>query len=163
MTPAGLEPAIPSSAGRCLIHWATGPDTRSVKFLHGAWIRMRTIRNASDLEFRVRCCLSKACAGRQLGYAYPPLGQTDSCCKRAAGPRRDSKLQSPVPGAGVFFTSAIDESCRRVMDKGRDNRHMTPAGLEPAIPGYVGRCLIHWATGPDTRSVKLLHEACIRV
>lgn len=26
---------------------------------------------------------------------------------------------------------------------------MTPAGLEPAIPGSVGRCLIHWATGPD--------------
>ena len=26
---------------------------------------------------------------------------------------------------------------------------MTPAGLEPAIPGSVGQCLIHWATGPD--------------
>ena len=25
---------------------------------------------------------------------------------------------------------------------------MTPAGLEPAIPGSVGHCLIHWATGP---------------
>ena len=25
---------------------------------------------------------------------------------------------------------------------------MTPAGLDPAIPGSVGRCLIHWATGP---------------
>ena len=25
---------------------------------------------------------------------------------------------------------------------------MTPAGLEPAIPGSVDRCLIHWATGP---------------
>ena len=25
---------------------------------------------------------------------------------------------------------------------------MTPAGLEPTIPGSVGRCLIHWATGP---------------
>ena len=28
-------------------------------------------------------------------------------------------------------------------------QYMTPAGLEPAIPGSVGRCLIHWATGPD--------------
>ena len=27
-------------------------------------------------------------------------------------------------------------------------KEMTPAGLEPAIPGSVGRCLIHWATGP---------------
>ena len=26
---------------------------------------------------------------------------------------------------------------------------MTSAGLEPAIPGSVGRCLIHWATRPS--------------
>ena len=25
---------------------------------------------------------------------------------------------------------------------------MTPVGLEPTIPRSVGRCLIHWATGP---------------
>ena len=25
---------------------------------------------------------------------------------------------------------------------------MTPAGLEPAIPGSVDRCFFHWATGP---------------
>ena len=25
LTPVGLEPTIPGSAGRCLIHWATGP------------------------------------------------------------------------------------------------------------------------------------------
>ena len=31
---------------------------------------------------------------------------------------------------------------------GRRVVQMTPAGLEPAIPGSVGRCLIHWATGP---------------
>ena len=29
------------------------------------------------------------------------------------------------------------------------NREMTPAGLEPAVPGSIGRCLIHWATGPS--------------
>ena len=26
---------------------------------------------------------------------------------------------------------------------------MTLAGLEHAVPGSVGRCLFHWATGPD--------------
>ena len=31
---------------------------------------------------------------------------------------------------------------------------LTTAGLEPAIPGSVGRCLIHWATGPCTRRKK---------
>ena len=25
---------------------------------------------------------------------------------------------------------------------------VTPVGLEPTTPGSVGRCLIHWATGP---------------
>ena len=30
----------------------------------------------------------------------------------------------------------------------RQTTTMTSAGLEPAIPGSVGRCLIHWATGP---------------
>ena len=33
---------------------------------------------------------------------------------------------------------------------------MTPAGLEPAIPGSVGRCLIHWATGPDACTVHVM-------
>ena len=33
---------------------------------------------------------------------------------------------------------------------------MTPAGLEPAIPGSVGRCLIHWATGPVAFLVQLV-------
>ena len=34
---------------------------------------------------------------------------------------------------------------------------MTSAGLEPAIPGSVGRCLIHWATRPvvDLRARRL--------
>ena len=34
---------------------------------------------------------------------------------------------------------------------------MTPAGLEPAIPGSVGRCLIHWATGPVLLHAWLTH------
>jgi hypothetical protein len=28
------------------------------------------------------------------------------------------------------------------------NEKITPAGLEPAIPGSVGGRLIHWAAGP---------------
>ena len=47
---------------------------------------------------------------------------------------------------------------------------MTPAGLEPAIPGSVGRCLIHWATGPDDdrrergpmkAALRRIHFVCI--
>ena len=30
------------------------------------------------------------------------------------------------------------------------HNQMTPVGLEPTIPGAVGRCLIHWATGPSS-------------
>ena len=40
----------------------------------------------------------------------------------------------------------------RLNSSSRKTKHiptkMTPAGFEPAIPGSVGRCLIHWATGP---------------
>ena len=43
--------------------------------------------------------------------------------------RQDSNLQFPA-------------------QRERWNMGMTPAGLEPAIPGSVGRCLTHWATGP---------------
>ena len=39
------------------------------------------------------------------------------------------------------------------------NRQMILAGLEPAIPGSVGRCLIHWATGPDICVVHLMLQA----
>ena len=35
---------------------------------------------------------------------------------------------------------------------------MTPAGLEPAIPGSVGRCLIHWATGPDRNYINMIYS-----
>ena len=37
------------------------------------------------------------------------------------------------------------------MDTAEENK--TPA-VEPAVPGFVGRCLIHWATGPQA-------EACL--
>ena len=39
---------------------------------------------------------------------------------------------------------------------------MTPAGLEPAIPGSVGRCLIHWATGPLVDSMQNVQDAKAR-
>jgi hypothetical protein len=38
------------------------------------------------------------------------------------------------------------------------NQQNDPAGLEPAIPGSVGRCLIHWATGPDTIDASGKHD-----
>ena len=36
---------------------------------------------------------------------------------------------------------------------------MIPAGLEPAIPGSVGQCLIHWATGP---AITMLMKTAIK-
>ena len=43
--------------------------------------------------------------------------------------------------ARSFYAANVDSDC--------GGEKMTPAGLEPAIPGSVGRCLIHWATGPS--------------
>ena len=57
----------------------------------------------------------------------------------------------------ILAKGCVHEKCRSSSQhyvctkhiKPRKQCHkMTPAGLEPAIPGSVGRCLIHWATGP---------------
>ena len=50
----------------------------------------------------------------------------------------DSLSLYPTPPPHPCHTQAIPHCDTAV----------TPAGLEPAIPGSVGRCLIHWATGP---------------
>ena len=38
------------------------------------------------------------------------------------------------------------------------HNQVTPVGLEPTIPGSVGRCLIHWATGPSMDFLTKLHS-----
>jgi hypothetical protein len=47
----------------------------------------------------------------------------------------------------VELARYIEKNLRACLQTSKENE-MTPAGLEPAIPGSVGRCLIHWATGP---------------
>ena len=49
-------------------------------------------------------------------------------------------------------TRAVSESHRRhrTISQLKGNPSCaTPPGLEPGIPWFVVRCLIHWATGPD--------------
>ena len=57
MTPAGLEPAIPASVGRCLIHWATGPDAFDLLGAH----------YTERLERRVNLIHPNALYGMELG------------------------------------------------------------------------------------------------
>ena len=89
--------------------------------------------------FWVGRCLFKACTDR-------PQLQTDSWR------RRDSNLQSPARGAAVLSTVPLCGQAT-LLSRGEQpsaaGGEMTPAGLEPAIPGSAGRCLIHWATGPS--------------
>ena len=51
MNPVGLEPTIPGSVGRCLIHWATGPIDHlfQIDFKHFADRTNRNARAASSL------------------------------------------------------------------------------------------------------------------
>ena len=51
-------------------------------------------------------------------------------------------------GIGEEKIACRSNTLRRGTACNADGDNMTPAGLEPAIPGSVGRCLIHWATGP---------------
>ena len=59
---------------------------------------------------------------------------------------------TPALKCGVGLELGVSQPC--ATSRGKQVRFgwkckMTPGGLEPAIPGSVGRCLIHWATGPD--------------
>ena len=49
-------------------------------------------------------------------------------------------------GARLFATSLVAERAK-----------MIPVGLEPTIPGSVGRCLIHWATGPLAERFRIFY------
>ena len=51
-------------------------------------------------------------------------------------------------GIGEEKIACRSNNLRRSTARNADVENMTPAGLKPTIPGSVGRCLIHWATGP---------------
>ena len=53
MTPAGLEPAIPGSVGRCLIHWATGPDVLPIEYVLCNGFGMRTSANSKSIPLPI--------------------------------------------------------------------------------------------------------------
>ena len=69
-----------------------------------------------------------------------------------------SGVELPVQGGscmsdGKRLLQQLQPGVRfELLDRRDSEKKMTPAGLEPAIPGSVGRCLIHWATGPDVRA-----------
>ena len=74
-----------------------------------------------------------------------PASPSSPCTRGGLPPACSNSLMHPVAwecsawSIRIIFTMA-STACPL--------RTMTPAGLEPAIPGSVGRCLIHWATGP---------------
>ena len=62
---------------------------------------------------------------------------------------RKRMVAGSIPAGGFSFKrlpKCVEHLRERIRLK---NEKVTPAGLEPAIPGSVGRCLIHWATGPS--------------
>jgi hypothetical protein len=71
-----------------------------------------------------------------------------------------SGVELPVQGGscmsdGKRLLQQLQPGVRfELLDRRDSEKKMTPAGLEPAIPGSVGRCLIHWATGPGTMQTR---------
>ena len=125
MTPAGLEPAIPGSVGRCLIHWATGPSDARIQH------KLSIIGRREPRPTRQRGSNPRSPARES---ATLPTEPQRSCLGRRA--RGDLGLPAAT-GAPL----------------------MIPAGLEPAIPGSVGPCLNHWATGPS--DARIQHKLCL--
>ena len=64
------------------------------------------------------------------------------------GPRNARRIQRAAGSATSIEQSVAVHSRNYICSMACRTMQMTPAGLEPAIPGSVGRCLIHWATGP---------------
>ena len=77
MTPAGLDPTIPGSVGRCLIHWATGPCAPLANFRHAATAgRCRANadekENSSPVEFATQALPSYPSTSPLLGKLEHP-------------------------------------------------------------------------------------------
>ena len=90
----------------------------------GGWIMILIARLAQSAE---RKALNLVVVG-----SSPTVGVLWGKRKVAASLGRHPKLSKLAP------------LCNETPARGK----VTPAGLEPAIPGSVGRCLIHLATGP---------------
>ena len=78
------------------------------------------------------------------------------------GTWRHAEVRFLLPG---ILVARMPPASARETERQQDgsehrNRQMILAGLEPAILGSVGRCLIHWATGPDICVVHLMLQAC---
>ena len=134
MTPAGLEPAIPGSVGQCLIHWATRP----AHACRTAAARVESHRRAHTG--------AGTCPSRARSTACGPRCAWWRCARMAAG-REGTRW----PGTCTPPTALVVRTCRHARTHHHavvQARRLTSAGLEPAIPGSVGRCLIHWATRP---------------
>ena len=52
--------------------------------------------------------------------------------------------------ASGVASQQLTDQFGRAAPMGAAQSEMTPAGVEPATPGSIGRCLIRWATGPMT-------------
>ena len=104
MTPAGLEPAIPSSVGRCLIHWATGPVHQFAQEHKVArHVRRLALLKASSCRSRDLCSLART---------PPPLSPRF---------RRLSSRQSSQAGSqGISPRSCVSDRCALQTGSGHD-------------------------------------------
>ena len=156
MTPAGLEPAIPGSVGRCLTHWATGPTENPTNlkqhFVDEIDPIMVHFFHASGLPAELFFCVPQLVLSRDI--CLEALGQSAPGTPTKAGP----VLLCRHPLRNAWSGCVILCQAAPVGKLLWHNTAMTPAGLEPAIPGSVGRCLIQWATGPSEKLANLIQS-----
>ena len=90
----------------------------------------------------------------QNGQEVPATGAASTCeARRIHVASTDPRATIPSPSPArrrcaqpLAPTPVLNTQHAR--EETVKSSNMTPAGLEPAIPGSVSRCLIHWATGP---------------
>ena len=149
MTPAGLEPAIPGSVGRCLIHWATGPDEAfriisidslanscyGPRLCTGAWGRRARTPSFNECQRamlldtwrRVRATLLPCVAARCAPADTWPVGLMDKASASGAGDSRFESWAGHLSFACLEATARKKKTCIGKRQRGDSN----PCGQSP--------------------------------
>ena len=79
---------------------------------------------------------------RLTNFLCRPYNQMPPWRNRLARSAVNRKVGGSSPPGGGIFLQIFPRKVEKIL---------TLAGLEPAIPWFVVRCLIRWATGPDRK------------
>ena len=86
-------------------------------------------------------------AGFLLPAALEDRFPSSNQCPRVVAAATHVRLVVRTLDGSIYMPALSTREAMHVLSL---HNQMTPVRLEPTIPGSVGRCLLHWATGPSS-------------